>query len=190
MRCLAWLCVACVLGTTDLRAEDAPTAPIRATCELAPPAIPARAIELPAAARALARGSAADEVLVGLEDGQVLRVDATGAVAWRGRTGGGAADELAASPRGDVVAAAVAGELLVLGGDDGTALWRMERPVAFAFADAPPRLVTIDKAGAIVAWNAATGEELDRQRVAEKRAVVKASLHAGAGLAVLGIADG
>lgn len=163
----------------EASAEPAPAAP-------AP--LAATAVPLCATAVAVGTGAAADEVLVGLGDGAVLRWGVGHGVTWRGTTGGEPADALVAAPRGGRIAVTTATELLLFGGA-AEPIWRTARPVAFAFSPDGAELLTIGK-HALAAYAADTGEARRRQRFADKREIVKASMHVGSGLAVLGVADG
>lgn len=165
-------------------------APAWASEEAKAPTIAPKAIDLSSPATALARGREGEEILLATEDGAVLRHRIDRGVTWRSKTGGAAADALAAALAGPHLAAATPTELLVFGAKEGEALWRTKRPVAFAFDAAGKRLVTLTANGEVLELDAATGAEVARRRFDEKREVVRASLHVAAGLAVLGVADG
>lgn len=149
-----------------------------------------QAIEVASPATALARGRAGEEILLATGDGAVLRHEIGRGVTWRGKTGGEAAYALVAAPVGHHLAAATPTELLGFGAKEGGALWRTQRPVAFAFDASGRRLVTLTSEGEVVERDAATGVEVARRRFEEQRRVVLASLHVASGLAVLGVADG
>lgn len=154
------------------------------------PAIVPQSIELPRPATAIARGREGEEILVSTEDGAVVRLVIGRSPTWRATTSGEPADLLAAASNSDFVAAATPREVHVFGAQGGAVCWRVPRPVVFAFDATGQHLVSLTKEGEVVERDAATGKELARRKFADGRRVVKASLHAASGLAVLGVADG
>ncbi len=153
-------------------------------------AIEPRAVEVPGTAVAVAPDPAAGAFVVATQEAKLHRVAPGKGVTWSASLGEHAADRIAASPRGDVVVAAGALELLGVATKDGSIAWRMKRPVAFAFSSDGKALTTVTKKGLINLYDPATGDLTSTRRSDAKREVALASLHPPSGLAVLGVADG
>src|SRR5262245_37042981 len=154
------------------------------------PALPVARVELPLPATALAPGRTGEEVVAATDDGAVVRVVIGKGVVARTKAAGARIEALTASASGDLVASATLTDLQVFDFAASAALWRAARPVVFAFDAAGKRVVTVTEQGEVVELEATTGKELARRPVAEKRKVIRASLHPASGLAVLGVADG
>ena len=165
--------------------KDAPASDAAATKGIVP-----KAVALPGTAVAIAPDRAAGTFLVATQEAKLHRVSATKGVTWSASLGEHAADKLAASPRGDVVVAASALELLGVATEDGRVLWRAKRPVAFAFSADGKALTTVTKKGHIDIYDPATGDLRSTRTSEAKREVALASVHPASGLAVLGVADG
>ncbi|MDA1193775.1 MAG: hypothetical protein O2894_01185 [Planctomycetota bacterium] len=180
---------ACADDTEETPVETGTAETAKAEPAVAEPApIAATAVAVGGTVAAVGTGAAADEVLVGLSDGALLRWTVGQGATWRGTTGGEPADALVAAPRGGRIAVTTAAELLVFG--SGTEpLWRAPRPMAFAFSADGSELLAIGK-HALAVYAVGTGEATRKQDFADKREIVQASLHPASGLAVLGVADG
>jgi hypothetical protein len=191
MRALLFVVPTLFLAVPAWADEPAPTPAAPAGAERkAEPALPVAGVELPLPATALAPGRAGDEVVAATDDGAVVRVVVGKGVVARTKAAGARIEALAAAPSGDLVASGTLTELQVFDFTASAALWRAPRPVAFAFDPTGKRLITVTEQGEVVERDASTGKELARRQVAEKRSVVRASLHPAAGVAVLGVADG